>query len=284
MMTPLRQRMIQDLQIRNRSPHTVKQYVHAVSKFAQYFGKSPEDLSLEDVRAYQLHLLSKNIAWNTFNVVVCALRFLYRVTLKKDWKMEEIPYPRRERKLPVVLSPDEVRQFLDSIPNLKHRAALVTAYAAGLRVSEVVRLKISDVDSRRMVLRIEQGKGRKDRYVMLSPYLLELLRAYWREVRPSDWLFPGLAPKSHLSVRSLQAVCLNARLESGLKKCVTMHSLRHAFATHLLESGRDLRTIQLLLGHRSLATTARYMHVAVHRTCGTASPFDLIAAPANSQS
>lgn len=283
-MTPLRERMIQDLQIRNRSPYTIKQYVFAVSKFAQYFGKSPEDLGPEEIRAYQLQLLSKNIAWNTFNVVVCALRFLYRVTLKKDWRMEEIPYPRRERKLPIILSPDEIRRFLDSIPNLKHRAALVTAYAAGLRVSEVARLKISDIDSKRMVLRVEQGKGRKDRYVMLSPRLLELLRAYWREERPSGWLFPGAKPGSHLSVRSLQTVCQNARAESGLGKRTTMHSLRHAFATHLLESGTDLRTIQLLLGHRSLATTARYMHVAINRTCSASSPFDLIAPPETLQS
>ena len=276
-MTPLRQRMVEDLRVRNFSPTTQRAYIYAVARFAQHFGKSPELLGPEDIRAYQLHLLSKQLAWSTFKVSVCALRFLYGVTLGKDWAVRHIPYPRQLRKLPVILSLAELQQFFEAIPNLKHRAALMTAYAAGLRVSEVVALKITDIDSQRMVIHIEQGKGRKDRYVMLSPRLLMLLRTYWKTVRPKEWLFTGYKPNQHLSVRALQVVCHNAWQNSGLTKPVTMHSLRHCFATHLLEKGTDLRTIQLLMGHRSLATTGRYLSVATSSICSTASPVDLLA-------
>lgn len=276
-MTPLRQRMLEDLRVRNFSPTTQRAYIYAVARFAQHFGKSPELLGPEDIRAYQLHLLSKQLAWSTFKVSVCALRFLYGVTLGKDWAVRHIPYPHQPRKLPVILSLAELQQFFEAIPNLKHRAALMTAYAAGLRVSEVVALKVTDIDSQRMVIRIEQGKGRKDRYVMLSPRLLTLLRTYWKTVRPKEWLFTGYKPNQHLSVRALQVVCHNAWQNSGLTKPVTMHSLRHCFATHLLEQGTDLRTIQLLMGHRSLATTGRYLSVATSSICSTPSPLDLLA-------
>jgi len=269
--------MVEDLRVRNFSPTTQRAYIYAVARFAQHFGKSPELLGPEDIRAYQLHLLSKQLAWSTFKVSVCALRFLYGVTLGKDWAVRHIPYPRQPRKLPVILSLAELQQFFAAIPNLKHRAALMTAYAAGLRVSEVVALKITDIDSQRMVIHIEQGKGRKDRYVMLSPRLLMLLRTYWKTVRPKEWLFTGYKPNQHLSVRALQVVCHNAWQNSGLTKPVTMHSLRHCFATHLLEKGTDLRTIQLLMGHRSLATTGRYLSVATSSICSTASPLDLLA-------
>jgi integrase/recombinase XerD len=276
-MTPLRQRMIEDLRVRNFSPTTQRAYVYAVAQFAQHFAKSPELLGPEDIRAYQQHLLSRQLAWTTFNVSVCALRFLYRVTLRKDWLVEHIPYPRLPKKLPVILSLAELRQFFEVIPNFKHRAALMTAYAAGLRVSEVVALKVTDIDSQRMVIRVEQGKGCKDRYVMLSPRLLTLLRTYWKTGRPKEWLFPGANPDQHLSVRTLQAVCRNAWQNSGLTKPLTMHSLRHCFATHLLEKGTDLRTIQLLMGHRSLSTTGRYLSVATSSICSTTSPLDLLA-------
>jgi integrase/recombinase XerD len=276
-MTPLRQRMLEDLRVRNFSPTTQRAYIYAVARFARHFGKSPELLGPEDIRSYQLHLLSKQLAWSTFKVSVCALRFLYGVTLDKDWAARHIPYPRQPRKLPVILSLAELQQFFAAISNLKHRAALMTAYAAGLRVSEVVALKVTDIDSQRMVIRIEQGKGRKDRYVMLSPRLLTLLRTYWKTVRPKEWLFTGYKPNQHLSVRALQVVCHNAWQNSGLTKPVTMHSLRHCFATHLLEKGTDLRTIQLLMGHRSLATTGRYLSVATSSICSTASPLDLLA-------
>jgi len=269
--------MVEDLRVRNFSPTTQRAYIYAVARFAQHFGKSPELLGPEDIRAYQLHLLSKQLAWSTFKVSVCALRFLYGVTLGKDWAVRHIPYSRQPHKLPVTLSLAELQQFFAAIPNLKHRAALMTAYAAGLRVSEVVALKITDIDSQRMVIHIEQGKGRKDRYVMLSPRLLMLLRTYWKTVRPKEWLFTGYKPNQHLSVRALQVVCHNAWQNSGLTKPVTMHSLRHCFATHLLEKGTDLRTIQLLMGHRSLATTGRYLSVATSSICSTASPLDLLA-------
>jgi len=269
--------MVEDLRVRNFSPTTQRAYIYAVARFAQHFGKSPELLGPDEIRVYQLHLLSKQLAWSTFNVSVCALRFLYGVTLGKDWAVRHIPYPRQPRKLPVILSLAELQQFFAAIPNLKHRAALMTAYAAGLRVSEVVALKITDIDSQRMVIHIEQGKGRKDRYVMLSPRLLMLLRTYWKTVRPKEWLFTGYKPNQHLSVRALQVVCHNAWQNSGLTKPVTMHSLRHCFATHLLEKGTDLRTIQLLMGHRSLSTTGRYLSVATSSICSTTSPLDLLA-------
>ena len=212
-MTPLRQRMIEDLRVRNFSPTTQRDYVYAVAQFAQHFGKSPELLGPEDIRAYQQHLLAKQLAWGTFNVRVCALRFLYRVTLGQEWAVEHLAYPRRPRKLPVILSLAELQQFFAAIANLKHRAALMTAYAAGLRVSEVVALKITDIDRQRMVIRVEQGKGGKDRYVMLSPRLLTLLRTYWKTVRPKDWLFPGRNPSGHLCVRTLQVAIFAQPLE-----------------------------------------------------------------------
>lgn len=275
-MTPLRQRMLEDLRLRNLSPRTAKLYLHAVAQFAKHFGRSPDQLGPEHVRAYQLHLLAKPVAYSTLAIVVSALRFFYHVTLQQPWSIEMIPYPRRDRQLPEILSLAEVSAFLDTIPNLKHRAVLMTAYAAGLRVSEVAALRVTDVDSQRMVIRVQQGKGRKDRYVMLSPRLLEVLRTYWRLIRSRDWLFPGREPGDHLSVRSVQHACQHAWRESGLSKRVTVHTLRHSFATHLLEAGTDVRTIQLLLGHRSLNTTARYTHVATSSVCATPSPLDLL--------
>jgi integrase/recombinase XerD len=276
-MTPLRQRMSDDLRLRNFAPLTQRRYLDAVAKFARYFGRSPDQLGPEHIRAYQLHLLSQQMAYSSLKIVVSALRFFYHVTLGRDWGIEEIPYPRQQRTLPVILSLAEMAQFLGAITNLKHRAALMTAYAAGLRVSEVVNLKVTDIDSQRMVIRVQQGKGRKDRYVMLSPQLLLVLRSYWRAVRPKDWLFPGRHGRP-LSVRMVQIACRQAHQASGLAKHVTVHTLRHSFATHLLEAGTDVRTIQLLLGHRSLATTACYTHVATTTVCATPSPLDLLAA------
>ena len=209
-------------------------------------------------------------------VATGALRFLYKVTLKRPWAVEEIPMPKRPRKLPEILSPEEVRHFLDAIINHKHRAILMTAYAAGLRVSEATHLKVTDIDSQRMMLRVEQGKGMKDRYVMLSPRLLDVLRTYWKSARPTRWMFPGEVPGQPITREAVGLACQKARRDAGITKPITPHSLRHAFATHLLESGADLRTIQLLLGHRSLATTARYLKVATTTVCATISPFDLL--------
>jgi site-specific recombinase XerD len=261
-MSPLRRRMIEDMTIRNLSPATQRSYIHAVSKFSQYFRRSPDRLGLEDVRAYQVHLASKGLAWASLNQVVCALRFFYGVTLGEPTIPERITYAREPRKLPVVLSGDEVVRFLEAVSSLKARVALTTAYAAGLRVSEVAALKIADVDSRRMVMRIERGKGGKERYVMLSEPLLAILRSYWRLARPERFLFPGRGPDKPIEPTVLHAACRSAAAVAGLDKQVSVHVLRHSFATHLLESGVDIRIIQVLLGHENLSTTARYTRVS----------------------
>jgi integrase/recombinase XerD len=273
-LNPLRRRMIEDMKVRNLSPVTQRCYVHAVAKFARYFNRSPDRLGLTDVRTYQIHLASSGMSWAGFNVAVCALRFFYGVTLGRSAMVERIPYARKRRQLPVILSADEVMQFLAAVPNLKHRTALMTAYAAGLRVSEVVRLRIADIDSGRMLIRVEQGKGGRDRYVMLSPQLLGMLRGYWRETRPAHWLFPGHHESRPLDASVLQWACRTARTAAKLGKPVTVHTLRHSFATHLLEAGTDIRTIQVLLGHHDLSTTARYTQVATTTIGNTASPFD----------
>jgi integrase/recombinase XerD len=273
-MTPLRRRMIEDMQLRNLSPVTQRCYVHAVAKLARYFNRSPDKLGLEDVRAYQLHLTTTGISWAGFNVAVCALRFFYGVTLGHTAIVERIPYARKRRQLPVILSADELMRFFAVVPSLKHRTALMTAYAAGLRVSEVVRLKLADIDSSRMLIRVDHGKGGRDRYIMLSPQLLGVLRAYWREARPAHWLFPGQDDSRPLDPSVLQWACRKARTAAKLGKPVTVHTLRHSFATHLLEAGTDIRIIQVLLGHSDLATTTRYTQVAVTTIGNTASPFD----------
>jgi integrase/recombinase XerD len=272
--SPLRRRMIEDMKVRNLSPRTQRCYVHAVAKFGQHFDRSPDRLGLAEIRAYQIHLTSTGTSWAGFNVAVCALRFFYGVTLGRTAMIDRIPYARKHRQLPVILSADEIARFLAAVPSLKHRTALTTAYAAGLRVSEVVHLKITDIDSNRMLIRVEQGKGGRDRYVMLSPQLLIVLRTYWRETRPAQWLFPGQDECRPLDASVLQWVCRTARAAAKLGKPVTVHTLRHSFATHLLEAGTDIRTIQVLLGHRDLSTTARYTQVAVTTIGNTISPFD----------
>lgn len=280
-MTPLRQRMLEDMQVRNLSPHTQAAYVQQVSLFARKFGKSPEALGPEDIRAYQVYLTTeRKLAAGSILIATAALRFLYKVTLKRDWKLDEvIPAPKKPQTLPVVLSPEEVVRFLDGVANRKHRVILTTCYAAGLRISEAVRLTSPAIDSARMVLRVEQGKGQKDRYVMLSPKLLEILRDWWRVARPRHWLFPGDRPGQPLTRSAVERACQQAHRLCRIPKPITPHSLRHAFAVHLLETGTDLRTIQLLLGHRSLATTARYLRIATTKVCATTSPLDLLPRP-----
>ncbi len=276
--TILRQRLTEDMQVRNLSRQTQASYVLQVSQFARYFNKSPAVLGPEEIRSYQVYLTNqKKLEASSIKVAVAALRFLYRVTLKRPWDFGEIvPSPKAPRTLPIILSPDEVVQFLGCIPNIKHRTILTACYAAGLRITEAVHLKPAAIDRQRMVIRIEQGKGRKDRYVMLSPKLLEVLSDYWWAVRPKVWLFPGDIPGQPITRHSVEKVCQAAHQRSGLSKPVTPHSLRHAFAVHLLESGTDLRTIQLLLGHSSLNTTARYLRIATSKVCATTSPLDLL--------
>jgi integrase/recombinase XerD len=273
-MSPLRRRMIEDMTVRNLSPATQRSYLHAGAKFSRYFGRSPDRLDLEDVRAFQVHLVANAISWPALNQTVCALRFFYGVTLGQGEIPERIPYAREPRKLPVVLSADEVVRFLEAVPSLRTRTALTTAYAAGLRASEAVGLKINDIDSGRMVIRVEHGKGGKDRYVMLSAQLLRILRTYWRLARPADWLFPGRDATGPIDVQVLHSACRSACIASGLDKRVTVHTLRHSFATHLLENGTDIRIIQVLLGHNNLSSTARYTQVSAGLIRRTESPLD----------
>jgi site-specific recombinase XerD len=281
LMTFLRQRMTEDMQLRNLSPHTQNSYVQQVSLFARYFNKSPEELGPGDIRAYQVYLTNeRKLATSSILIAVSALRFLYKVSLKRDWPFQDIiPAPKKPQKLPVVLSPEEVLHFLESVGGIKHRAILTTCYAAGLRISEAVRLKPNDIDSQRMVIRVDQGKGQKDRYVMLSPKLLETLRNYFRAVRPKRWLFEGNVSGQPITRGAVERVCQKAGRISGIRKPISPHSMRHAFAVHLLEWGTDVRTIQLLLGHRSLATTARYLRIATTKVCSTSSPLDLLPRP-----
>jgi site-specific recombinase XerD len=273
--------MTEDMQVRNLALNTQTSYLQQVSLFARHFHKSPEQLGPEDIRAYQVYLTNeRKLAPSSVLIAVAALRFLYKVSLKKDWSFDDlIPAPKKPQKLPEVLSPEEVLHFLSCIGSTKHRAILTTCYAAGLRISEAIHLKPAHIDSQRMVIRVEQGKGQKDRYVMLSPKLLETLRSYFRAVRPKGWLFEGEGNGQPINRSSVELACQKARRISRIRKPITPHSLRHGFAVHLLESGTDVRTIQLLLGHRSLATTARYLRIATSKVCSTSSPLDLLPHP-----
>ncbi|MGH8523095.1 MAG: tyrosine-type recombinase/integrase [Gammaproteobacteria bacterium] len=280
-MTTLRQRMTEDMQVRNLALNTQTSYVQQVSLFARHFNQSPEKLGPEDIRAYQVYLTNeKKLASSSILIAVAALRFLYKVSLKKNWAFEDvIPAPKKPQTLPIVLSPEEVLQFLGRVGSTKHRAILTTCYAAGLRISEAIALTIPDIDSARMVIRVDQGKGQKDRYVMLSSKLREVLRDWWRLERPKHWLFPGDLPGRHIGREAVELACQKAHRLCRILKPITPHSLRHAFAVHLLESGVDVRTIQLLLGHRSLATTARYLRIATVKVCSATSPLDLLPVP-----
>jgi integrase/recombinase XerD len=280
-MTMLRQRMTEDMQVRNLSPNTQASYLQQVSLFARYFDKSPHLLGPEEIRTYQIYMTNKKkLAPSSIHTAMGALRFLYRVTLKRSWSFEDsLPLPKKPQKLPVVLSPEEVVHFLGCVNYRKHRVILTTCYAAGLRVSEAVRLRPGAIDSRRMVIFIDQSKNQKDRYVMLSPKLLDILRSYWKATHPKEWLFPGALQDRPITRFAVEAACQEAHRISGLSKPVTPHLLRHAFAVHLLESGTDVRTIQLLLGHRNLGTTARYLRIATNKVCATSSPLDLLPRP-----
>ena len=275
-MTPLRQRLIDDLRLRNYAPRTITTYVAAVAHFARHCGRSPEQLDAEAIRQYQLHLLAQRVSWSRFNQAVSALRFLYRVTLQRSEQLPVLPYGKKPKTLPAVLSPEEVARLFEAVPDSTHRLILQTAYAAGLRVSEVVRLQVGDIDAGRMVLHIRAAKGRKDRLVPLSVVLLERLRAYWRERRPRPWLFPGQRRGSHLSTGQVQRICHRAVRAAGITKKASMHTLRHSYATHLLEGGVDLATLQRLLGHNQLSTTVRYTHVQEAHLQQVRSPLDTL--------
>ncbi len=276
-MTNLRQRMLEDLRIRNLAEGTQRSYVANVAAFARHFGRSPTELGPGHIRAWQVHLVEeRKIAWSTLNVAVCALRFLYGTTLGKDWVIPYIPYAKPEKKLPVVLSPREVQRLLGALSNPKHRAMLMVAYSGGLRVSEVAHLRLEDIDSQRMLIHVRHTKSRKDRFVPLSPKLLEELRAYWRAARPRPFLFPGPDPLRPITRSTIAKVCKQAAQSAGIERRVSPHTLRHSFATHLLEAGVDVRTIQMLLGHAALKTTSRYTHVSTERLSSIRTPLDLL--------
>jgi integrase/recombinase XerD len=278
-MTPLRQRFIDDLRLRNYSPRTVEAYVAGVVRFARHFGRSPDLLGPDEVRAFQLHLLERRASWSLFNQTVCALRFLYGTTLGRPEQLPLIPYGKRPRTLPAVLSPAEVLRLLEAAAPGRDRVLLQVAYGCGLRLSELLHVRVADLDSARMVVHVRQGKGRKDRLVPLSPRLLGELRAYWRLGRPRTWLFPGKKPDQPLTDGGAQRLFGRVRRRAGLGKRCSMHTLRHSYATHLLEAGVDLRTLQALLGHASLETTARYLHVSTQRLAQTPSLLDLLVLP-----
>jgi len=279
-MTPLRQRMIEEMRMRNLAPGTQAIYVGCVARFARHFGRSPDELSAENVREYLRYLTEETGAGSgARRVNACALRFLYHKTLKVDWSIDYIPLPREERKLPVVLSQSEVERLLAATVGLKHRAMLMLLYAAGLRVSELTHLEVGDIDRERMVIHVRHGKGARDRYVMLARGLLPVLDAYLAAARPTRWLFPGLKPNFPVTTCLVAKVCRQVAKDAALAKHVTPHTLRHSFATHLLEAGTDLRSIQVLLGHRSLRTTVGYLHVAPAAGRGIASPLDTLTVP-----
>jgi site-specific recombinase XerD len=237
--------------------------------------RPPDELTVEDIKDFQLYLTKeRKVAWATFNIYVFAIRSFFLETLKKDWEIKFIPYQKTGRRLPEILNGTELNAMFQSLSNIKHQAILITTYSAGLRVSEAVHLRVSDIDSKRMVIRVDQGKGRKDRYVPLSDALLPVLRKYWKIVRPNDWLFQGQDPKHPLTRSSVERIFKKAKKDAGITKNVTIHSLRHSFATHLLEMGVDIRTIQKLLGHRSLSSTMIYTHVAENYINTTGSPLD----------
>jgi site-specific recombinase XerD len=278
-MTPLRQRFVDDLRLRNYSPRTIEAYVAGVARLAQHCRRSPDLLGPDDIRAFQLHLLQRRVSWSLFNQTVCALRFFYRTTLGRPEQLPFLPYGKRPKKLPSVLSPQEVACLLKAAQPPRDRVLLQVAYACGLRLQELLHLQVRDIDSARMVLHVRQGKGGKDRLVPLSLRLLEDLRAYWRHGRPRTWLFPGHKPGRPLSGGGVQRLFRRVARAAALSKRCSLHTLRHSYATHLLEAGVDLLTLKALLGHTSLETTARYLHVSTQRLQQTPSLLDLLVLP-----
>ena len=275
--SPLRRRMIEDMTIRKLALRTQEGYIRTIKNLAAFLIRSPETASLEDIRRFQLHLAENGAQAPMLNHSVSALRFFFRVTLRRHDITEHTTFIRVPRKLPVVLSPQEVARLLNAAPGLKYKAALSVAYGAGLRAAEVVSLKVCDIDSKRMIIRVEQGKGGKDRNVMLSPCLLELLRTWWRVARPEGWLFPGQNPVNPMTTRQLRRACHTAAHGAGIESNVSPHTLRHSFATHLLEQNVDVRVIQVLLGHAKLDSTALYTRVATKTIQKVISPLEHIA-------
>jgi integrase/recombinase XerD len=276
-MSTLREQMLADLQLKGLTPKTQKIYLREVSNYAKYFGKSPEELGEKELREYLLYLLNdRKLAKGTYRFYYQGLKFLYKNTLKREDIVEKIHCPRGKKKLPVVLDLAEVKTLLTVMENLKHRAILMITYSAGLRISETARLKVSDIDSKRMMVRVQQGKGGKDRYTILSQTALECLRQYWRLYRPKDWLFEGQREGTHVCISSIRQIFIEAKKRAGITKPISPHTLRHSFATHLIEAGTSLHHVQLLLGHRSPTTTTVYLHVSRMNLAQVTSPLDSI--------
>ena len=278
--SPLRQRMIEEMRMRQLAPKTREAYIRAVLHFTRYLRRSPDTATAEELRGYQLHCVKQGISAITLNATITGLKFFFEATLGQKEVMAKMHPVRVRRTLPIILSREEVARLIEAAKTLKHRTALSVAYGAGLRVSEVTALKVADIDSQRMLLRVEQGKGHKDRYALLPPLLLERLRIWWRhahaagKILPGGYLFPGLDPMDCMSTRQLNRAVHEAAEAAHIDKRVSMHSLRHAFATHLLEQGENIRTIQVLLGHKKLETTALYTHVATETLRKVLSPLE----------
>ena len=274
-MSKLREQMLVDLQLKGVTPRTQRVYIREVGNLAKYFGKSPEELGEGEIKEYLLHLLKeRKVSEATYRVYCSGLKFLYKHTLKREGVMEKILYPKRKRKLPVVLDLSEVQSIFSVTANLKHKAILTITYSSGLRISEVAHLKLTDIDSKRMMVRIRQGKGGKDRYSILSHTALECLRVYWRKYRPKEWLFEGMDKNRHISTSSIYQLFCDAKKLAGITKPASVHTLRHSFATHLIEGGTSLHHVQLLLGHRSPTTTTVYLHVSRLNLAQVTSPLD----------
>ena len=281
----LRQRMIDDMTLRQLQEKTQSGYLRSVKRLTKFLGHSPDCASAEDLRAFQKQLVEDGVSSSTINATIRGLRFFFEITLERPQALKRMSPVRMPDRLPLVLSVEDVARLLNAAPNLKSMAALSVAYGAGLRASEVCHLKVTDIDSERRVIRVEQGKGSRDRQAMLSPALLELLRAWWREghrlgkMLPNGWLFPGLNPVNPLTTRQLNRMCHSAAASAELEKWISLHTLRHSFATHLLEHKTDIRVIQVLLGHKKLTTTARYAHVATKTLSEVESPLDRLKLP-----
>ncbi len=267
--------MIQDLQLKGATQQTQNIYLREVSNFAKYFSKSPDEITEDEIKEYLLHLKKdRDLADGTFRFYVAGIKFLYRTTLQKEWMVDKIKFGKRKKKLPVVLDLSEVQALFSVTENIKHKAILILTYSSGLRISETSRLKITDIDSKRMMVYIRQGKGGKDRYSILSQTALECLRQYWRDYRPKEWLFEGQTQDKHICLTSIRNIFVDAKKRAGITKQVCPHTLRHSFATHLIEAGTSLHHVQLLLGHRSPTTTTVYLHVSKVNLAQVASPLD----------
>lgn len=275
----LREQMERDMELKGFSPKTRVRYLSCVKDFVRYFGRSPDQMGAEEIRAYLHYLIQeKQVSRSTVAQAYSALKFFYATTLGRDWEQSKIPRIKRQKKLPVVLSYGEIQAILERVGNLKHRVMLMTIYSGGLRISEAAHLKVRDIDSKRMLIRVDQGKGNRDRYTLLAEGALSILREYWKVCRPTDWLFPGSRKDRPMDVTGIQRVFKRACLEAGIKKPASVHSLRHAFATHLLETGADVSHIQKLLGHKSVTTTSIYLHVSRKDLAGIVSPMDFFQA------